>query len=79
MLWKRHFFLPTVEVSFLLKQNKDLTIKGSLRSNGKFDVSRIASMFGGGGHKTRAGFVIKSKHSLQSVSKEVLKLINEEI
>lgn len=72
-------FLPTVEVALLLKQNKDLTIKGSLRSNGEINVSSIASKLGGGGHKNRAGFVINAKQALDITSEEVLKLINEEI
>lgn len=33
-------------------------IKCSLRSNGAFDVSSIAKVFGGGGHKNAAGFEI---------------------
>lgn len=32
----------------------------SLRSRGDFDVSAIAKMFGGGGHKAAAGFTVKS-------------------
>ena len=30
----------------------------SLRSNGKFDVSKLAQKYGGGGHKAAAGFAI---------------------
>jgi phosphoesterase RecJ-like protein len=72
-------FLPTVEVAVLLKQNRDLTIKGSLRSNTNLNVSIIASKLGGGGHKNRAGFVMDSEHTLESASKEILKLISEEM
>lgn len=35
---------------------KDGTIACSLRSNGDYDVSAIAKVFGGGGHKNAAGF-----------------------
>lgn len=34
----------------------DNKVKGSLRSNGDYDVSAIAKAFGGGGHKNAAGF-----------------------
>lgn len=30
----------------------------SLRSRGKFDVSEVAKIFGGGGHKGAAGFTV---------------------
>lgn len=71
--------LPTVEVSVLLKENKDFTIKCSLRSNSDIDVSKIASVFSGGGHKIRAGFLVKEKLSLEELSKKVIKLIDKEI
>lgn len=35
---------------------KDGKVKASLRSNGGYDVSAIAKVFGGGGHKNAAGF-----------------------
>ena len=72
-------FLPTVEVALLLKQNKDLSIKGSLRSCSNVDVSKIALNFGGGGHKSRAGFMIKEEQVLNSLTEEILKLIDKEL
>lgn len=36
--------------------DKDGRVKGSLRSNGDFDVAVIARSLGGGGHKNAAGF-----------------------
>ncbi len=33
-------------------------VKWSLRSNGDYDVSKIAAAFGGGGHKNAAGFTL---------------------
>lgn len=35
-----------------------LTAKCSLRSNGEYDVSAIAKVFGGGGHRNAAGFEV---------------------
>lgn len=38
--------------------DKDNKCKCSLRSNGDYDVSAIAKVFGGGGHKNAAGFEV---------------------
>ena len=39
---------------------KDGVLNASLRSDGKTDVSKIAGKYGGGGHKSSAGFFIKN-------------------
>ncbi|OHE07064.1 MAG: hypothetical protein A2513_09365 [Sulfurimonas sp. RIFOXYD12_FULL_33_39] len=72
-------YLPYVEVSLLLKQNSDFTIKGSLRSNSDVNVCKIAMQLGGGGHKNRAGFNIESFVLLHDAKKRVLNLIKKEI
>ena len=72
-------FLPTVELAVLIRENKDFTFKVSLRSDGRFNTSSIASKYNGGGHKTRAGFNMSREYSLQSASEELLKLINKDI
>lgn len=38
--------------------DKDGSVKFSLRSEGDYDVSRIALAYGGGGHKNASGFVL---------------------
>lgn len=43
------------EVAIFLYEQEPQVYKVSLRSNGKVDVSRIASIFGGGGHIKAAG------------------------
>ncbi|MDJ0953959.1 MAG: DHH family phosphoesterase [Acidimicrobiia bacterium] len=45
------------DVACLLRELGDGKFKGSLRSRGRVDVSRIAGLFGGGGHHNAAGFV----------------------
>ena len=45
------------EVACLLRELGDGQFKGSLRSRGRVDVSRLAGHFGGGGHHNAAGFV----------------------
>ncbi|MDR3089431.1 MAG: bifunctional oligoribonuclease/PAP phosphatase NrnA [Desulfobulbaceae bacterium] len=47
--------LRTVEVAIFFREHKDGQISVSLRSKGDFDVSEVARMFGGGGHKKAAG------------------------
>lgn len=44
------------KVAAILKELPDKTIKVSLRSNGPFNVIKIAEKFGGGGHPNAAGF-----------------------
>ena len=49
-------------VSLLLYETSDGKIKGSLRSDSDgFDVSKLASYFGWGGHKRASGFVVEGK------------------
>lgn len=53
---------PDAEVVMLLKEKEPGFIGGSLRAPGKLaDVSEIAGMIGGGGHKKAAGFRIREK------------------
>jgi bifunctional oligoribonuclease and PAP phosphatase NrnA len=53
---------PDAEVVMLLKEKEPGFIGGSLRAPGKIaDVSEIAGMIGGGGHKKAAGFRIRDK------------------
>lgn len=53
---------PEAKFAMFIKQDGEI-IKGSLRSDTfkKTDVSRIARMFGGGGHKQAAGFSLAGK------------------
>jgi len=60
---------------FLCEQKKG-KVKVSLRSE-KTDVSEIARMFGGGGHKRASGFRIEGK--LKEVLKEILKQIEKKM
>jgi phosphoesterase RecJ-like protein len=69
--------LPHAEIALMLRENRDGTIKGSLRSSGEIDVERIAKSFGGGGHRHAAGFDVE-KRSLQEFYDEVISIIKEE-
>jgi phosphoesterase RecJ-like protein len=55
--------VPGTKFALILSERKGGIIKGSLRSE-KYkgvDVSQIAALFGGGGHKLASGFEIKGK------------------
>lgn len=47
--------IASVRVSALFVEQKDGRIRCSLRSRGEVDVSDLAAMFGGGGHKMASG------------------------
>lgn len=58
----------------------DEKIKVSLRSNGKYDVSHIAAVFGGGGHKAAAGVSLKNidmEEAERLISEACIKEIEE--
>ncbi|MFP4562133.1 MAG: DHH family phosphoesterase [Spirochaetia bacterium] len=59
-----------IRVSIFFKENPEGVLRCSLRSKGNIDVAEIAQSFGGGGHKTAAGF--KCRESLAETRKNVL-------
>ena len=50
-----------VKAGMVWWQNNDGSVTFRLRSHGAFDVSKIAMVFGGGGHKNAAGFKLPSE------------------
>jgi phosphoesterase RecJ-like protein len=57
-------YLTTIKgnkFAILLKEDEQGGIKGSLRTQTDIDVSAIASIFGGGGHKKASGFRVEGK------------------
>lgn len=64
-----------IKVSIYFKQNTEEIRRCSLRSKGNIDVAEIAQTFGGGGHKTAAGF--KCKKSFQETREEVLQMLEK--
>jgi len=72
--------IKDVEVAVLFKEN--LGVKDEVRVNlrsqsAKVDVNRIASFFGGGGHKTASGCTINGK--IDRVIKKVLNKVKESL
>lgn len=62
-----------IRVSIFLKENPEGLKRCSLRSKGNIDVAVIAQSFGGGGHKTAAGF--KCPRPFEVMKVEVLELL----
>jgi len=67
--------LRKVEVAIFLKEHKDGLISVSLRSKGDFDVSEVARIFGGGGHRKAAGCRFQGE-KLASVRSRMLAAVN---
>lgn len=59
-----------IRVSIFFKENEEGVLRCSLRSKGNINVADIAQSFGGGGHKTAAGF--KCKHDINTTKAKVL-------
>ena len=54
--------LSGVKAALILQEQEDGTVKGSFRTNeDDVDVSELAKLFGGGGHKKAAGFRVKGR------------------
>lgn len=51
--------IDTVEVAALLRESEDGLIRVSLRGKSSADVSKIAILFGGGGHRLAAGCTLQ--------------------
>lgn len=56
LLWKYDTTFSAIFFYVARRLDEPMYVHVSLRSRGEFDVSKIAEMFGGGGHPTAAGF-----------------------
>lgn len=66
-----------VEAVVFLRQDTEWTCTAGLRSKDKTDVSAIAAMFGGGGHKNAAGLSVQDtlKTLIPKIQKEFSKVL----
>lgn len=62
-----------IRVSAFFKENEQGILRCSLRSKGNINVASIAQTFGGGGHRTAAGF--KSSFKLEVIKTRVLEML----
>lgn len=49
------------QIIMVLTEKDDGTVKGSLRTTSDIDLTKLAALFGGGGHKKAAGFSLPGK------------------
>jgi phosphoesterase RecJ-like protein len=64
--------VPNKKFSMLLTEDKNNGIKASIRTiNNAYDLSKIAAIFGGGGHKMASGFRIEGHFEQEIVNKIV--------
>lgn len=71
--------LHCIEVALLIRENSDSTLKCSIRSGYSFNSSKIAEIFDGGGHKSRAGFSLGSEFTIEKAKEKILNLIKKDI
>ena len=66
-----------VEVAVFIREdtNKKNVFHASFRSSGRVDVNRIASFFGGGGHKNAAGCNVRG--SFNKIKKRILEKVKD--
>jgi len=65
--------LKGVEVALCFVEISETRTKVSMRSKGRVDVNKIASSFGGGGHRSAAGCIVKAP--LEEAKRVMLELI----
>ncbi len=69
--------IEEVHISALFRETEDGRWKASLRSKGDVNVARIASHFGGGGHKNAAGFLLEG--DIEEIKRAFLKAVSENL
>ncbi len=70
--------LRSVKVAAFIKETKNCQVSVSLRSKGECDVAQIAQSFGGGGHRSAAGFRFSGK-DVDQVHDEVLEALRKSL
>ena len=63
----------------VLREEEKGVMTASLRSRTDIDVSRMASLFGGGGHKAASGFIIKFEGKFENKVNEIINKIKSSI
>lgn len=72
--------IKNIEVAILFKELED-KVRVNFRSQGRFDVNRLARFFDGGGHKTASGCTVKAdlEEAQAMVIKKAQRLIRKKI
>ncbi|QNU65734.1 bifunctional oligoribonuclease/PAP phosphatase NrnA [Ruminiclostridium herbifermentans] len=69
--------IESVEVSALIKEKSNTEIRVNLRSKNYVDVSEVAAIFDGGGHKRAAGCTIIG--TIEEAKKKIIEAIKERL
>lgn len=64
-----------VDLSLLIREEKEGIIKGSFRCNDKYNVNEMAAAFNGGGHIKAAGF--RTELSYEKIVEKIYKLLEK--
>jgi phosphoesterase RecJ-like protein len=67
--------LAGARVGVLIQETAPDEIRASLRSDGTVDVNRVASLFGGGGHRNAAGLRVRGP--LEKVSRDIVHALEQ--
>ncbi|MCV3743366.1 DHHA1 domain-containing protein [Ureaplasma sp. ES3154-GEN] len=70
--------IASSEVCFMLLKKLDGKYRGEIRSKTSYDVSRVAKVFGGGGHFNSAGFIIEKPDQVKNII-QTIKSFEEKI
>jgi phosphoesterase RecJ-like protein len=63
--------VPNIDYALLINDDRKGNVRGSMRTSSELiDLSKIASVYGGGGHKKASGFCIPGK--IDDLSKKIL-------
>lgn len=66
-----------VEVALFIKEMEEGKLKVSVRTKSCIDATKIASIFGGGGHKRAAGFKVEGR--LDEQEEKIIELVQQEV
>lgn len=64
--------IPDVDIYLLFYEYDHDQVRVSIRTSKKYDASSLADLFGGGGHRSSAGFRLKSQSGIESAIDKVL-------
>lgn len=71
-------YLKEVKIAFFMTElENNGRIRVSFRSKGNYDVNRIATFLGGGGHRKASGCILRG--SLDGAKKKILKLLSRKL
>lgn len=70
-------FTKGIEAAVFLYEQEENYFKVSMRSNGNVDVSQIAVLFGGGGHRRAAGCQLSG--DVEDIIRKIVKEIEKQI